>query len=947
MMRKILQLLLICQALLASAQVGVHTDFPDNSSAMDIVASNKGLLIPRVSLTSSLSNPSPVTSPAVGLLVFNSGSNQAIGFYYWNGTSWVLIGSGSSSGNYWSITGNSGTTPGTNFLGTTDNNHFLIYTNNSERMRLESDGQVIIGNTVPQSNSDVLTVFGNTTQNFAIAAYSPTVGFYTLGGRYGAFAQVDTACNPNPGYAMYAKNTDLSGYGIYAVGSGVSSLPLITNHTAAITSYGYDGIHAWGRNATSGHGLCAIGSGLNSSFALTGISAGISTVGNYGIIAKGSAASGRGIVAVGSGQSSPSTTSESEGGAFLGFHGVYGKGIGYQITPVLLAGIGVVGIGYNASTYSTLPNGLGLGGSFSGDYGVYGKGLNITDGVGVLGVGSGGSGYYTLTNGSGGAFTGYHGLLAVGLNATGGIGVFGAGNNGVYTLLPSFGAGGSFTGINIGAAGFGTSSANGIGVIGSGNNQAVWVPSNGCGGSFSGNTGIFCRSSNATGTGIVSSGNNVATPGTFAAGTGGAFTGLPAGVVGWATDGTAGTGVIGSGNAIAIPLTYATGSGGAFTGTNAGLVAYGTTAASGTGIIGAGNAIATPLTYTTGSGGAFTGTNAGLVAYGTTAASGVGVIGLGNNITTAVLPGTSGCGGAFTGATYGVAAFANTAGSTSYGVFGKYNGGGNNDGVGVYGYSAPATSRGYGVSGYGNKYGVLGVQGTAGNNNYGVYATGNLACSGTKSFAIDHPMDPENKFLKHFSVESPEVLNMYRGNVFLDQNGSADISLPDYFIIININFSYALTPVGQPAPNLYIKKEIDNQGTFSIAGGNPGQKISWVIYAERNDPYMQQEGIRAIEIEKDDYEKGKYLMPELYNQPPEKGLFYSESFNQENPAKTGKSNGVAAEQPSNINQITILEVKPLQTITSGKESFKTSQNLDTKTLEVKEDQVIEPKDDPK
>ena len=90
-MRKIFIILLSVNIIAASAQVGVHTDFPDNSSAMDIVASNKGLLIPRVTLTSSLSNPSPVTSPAVGLMVFNSGSNQPIGFYYWNGTNWVSV----------------------------------------------------------------------------------------------------------------------------------------------------------------------------------------------------------------------------------------------------------------------------------------------------------------------------------------------------------------------------------------------------------------------------------------------------------------------------------------------------------------------------------------------------------------------------------------------------------------------------------------------------------------------------------------------------------------------------------------------------------------------------------------------------------------------------------------------------------------------------------------
>lgn len=564
-MRKILLFLLSFQVLTLLAQVGVHTDTPDNSSAMDITATNKGLLIPRVTLTSNLSSPSPVTSPAVGLLVFNSGANQPIGFYYWNGSAWTVIGGGGGTGgNDWTLTGNAGTIPGTNFLGTTDNNHFLVYTNNTERMRFESDGQAVFGSTTPNSDSHLFSVIGNSTQNFAVAAYSPTVGFYSFGGRYGMFSQLDSACNPSPGFAMYAKNTDVSGYGMYAVGSNVSSLPLITSHTAAITSYGFDGLHAWGRNTTTGHGICAVGSGQNSSFALSNTSAGVSAVGNYGIISRGTAATGRGIVAIGSGQASPSTSSDSEGGAFTGFHGIYARGVNSN-------GIGVIGVGSNAASYSTISG--GIGGSFAGNYGAYGKGL-ASDGIGVLGLGSNGSGYYTVTGGSGGAFTGYHGALAVGTDVTLGTGIIAAGNNSSYVIMPA-GAGGAFTGISTGAAGFGTSEASGIGVIGAGNNQAAWVPSTGCGGAFTGNYGVFCRSVAAAGTGILSAGNNIANPLVYSGGSGGAFTGTGAGVVGYGTTSGTGIGVIGVGNNATVS-TPATGSGGAFTGTVCGVYGYAT-----------------------------------------------------------------------------------------------------------------------------------------------------------------------------------------------------------------------------------------------------------------------------------------------------------------------------------------------------------------------------------
>jgi len=74
--------------LTAMSQIGIQTDTTDASSVLDIVSSDKGVLIPRVSLSSDLSSPSPVTSPATGLLVYNSGSNQEEGFYFWNGIQW-------------------------------------------------------------------------------------------------------------------------------------------------------------------------------------------------------------------------------------------------------------------------------------------------------------------------------------------------------------------------------------------------------------------------------------------------------------------------------------------------------------------------------------------------------------------------------------------------------------------------------------------------------------------------------------------------------------------------------------------------------------------------------------------------------------------------------------------------------------------------------------------
>ncbi|MEA1875052.1 MAG: hypothetical protein U9N51_11610 [Bacteroidota bacterium] len=191
-------------------------------------------------------------------------------------------------------------------------------------------------------------------------------------------------------------------------------------------------------------------------------------------------------------------------------------------------------------------------------------------------------------------------------------------------------------------------------------------------------------------------------------------------------------------------------------------------------------------------------------------------------------------------------------------------------GYGVYGLngSASTTENNIGTGGDGTWLGVYGV--TSDPTGYGVYSDGNFASSGTKSFVIDHPTDPENKILKHFCMESPEVLNLYRGNVMLDANGEAVVELPDYFESINKNFSYNLTPIGVPV-NLYIKQKIEN-GEFVIAGGESNMEVSWTVYAERNDKYVQ-EYPESKQVEVDKRQPGKYLRPELYGQGKEKSIF--------------------------------------------------------------------------
>ena len=199
---------------------------------------------------------------------------------------------------------------------------------------------------------------------------------------------------------------------------------------------------------------------------------------------------------------------------------------------------------------------------------------------------------------------------------------------------------------------------------------------------------------------------------------------------------------------------------------------------------------------------------------------------------------------------------------------------GNNSYCGLIGYAENSTLTA-------TLYGVYGKTNGGNASSYGVYAFGNLGANGTKSFVIDHPLDPKNKYLKHFSIESPEVLNVYRGTVTLDTQGEGIITLPEYFKEINKNFSYHLTPIGNQS-FVYVKEEIiDNQ--FKIAGGEPSMKVSWIVFSERNDLYIQKNpNSKKIEIEKSIHEKGKYTMPDLYGAPKEMGIFYKMDIKRNN-----------------------------------------------------------------
>ncbi|PLX09259.1 MAG: hypothetical protein C0596_01520 [Marinilabiliales bacterium] len=84
-------------SLFSQDNVGFGTTTPHSSALLDMTASDKGLLIPRVELIAVNDGVNPVNGPATGLLVFNETGALASGFYYWDGTEWVMVGAGGGS----------------------------------------------------------------------------------------------------------------------------------------------------------------------------------------------------------------------------------------------------------------------------------------------------------------------------------------------------------------------------------------------------------------------------------------------------------------------------------------------------------------------------------------------------------------------------------------------------------------------------------------------------------------------------------------------------------------------------------------------------------------------------------------------------------------------------------------------------------------------------------
>ena len=181
---------------------------------------------------------------------------------------------------------------------------------------------------------------------------------------------------------------------------------------------------------------------------------------------------------------------------------------------------------------------------------------------------------------------------------------------------------------------------------------------------------------------------------------------------------------------------------------------------------------------------------------------------------------------------------------------------------------------GIGING-GGKIGVNGITtsmdpndaGVRGISQFGIARAGDflgdvrvtgMLTKGGGSFRIDHPLDPKNKYLSHSFVESPDMLNIYNGNITTGEQGEAVVELPSYFDALNRDFRYQLTVIGQFAQVIVLEKIKGSR--FKIKTDKPLTEVSWQVTGIRKDKFAEQNRIQ-VETEKSNSERGTLQNP--------------------------------------------------------------------------------------
>ncbi|BDB54447.1 hypothetical protein GENT5_07520 [Flavobacterium ammoniigenes] len=181
-MRNLFYLVVIIGPFLNStAQTGIGTTTPNASAKLDVSATDRGFLPPRVALTATNAF-SPITgtsSAAAGLLIYNTATagtaptNVVPGYYYWNGTAWIQIAPG--------LIIDTSKTAGFTLAATDNNKVFLITSATNSTVTVPSSLPVGFSCQLIQGGLGTITVTGssvtlNSSNGFTTRATNSVIG---------------------------------------------------------------------------------------------------------------------------------------------------------------------------------------------------------------------------------------------------------------------------------------------------------------------------------------------------------------------------------------------------------------------------------------------------------------------------------------------------------------------------------------------------------------------------------------------------------------------------------------------------------------------------------------------------------------------------------------------------------------------------------------------------
>lgn len=226
----IMIIFLLGQSLMA--QVGIGTTAPDASSALDITSTDSGVLIPRMTQT----DRDNIASPATGLLIYQT--NNTPGFYFYNGTTWIAIGTGDKN------TLDQAYDQGGAGVG---------------RLITADNGEIEINGLNPNGSGLVVTNSSGGGGAITAGSFSATAGFQTVeptailatatgqnGNVIGLNASVPNSTNPTPGgilnnYGVKSSATDSNSSGNTTTNYGIHSVAIGGDTNYGILSYANGG----------------------------------------------------------------------------------------------------------------------------------------------------------------------------------------------------------------------------------------------------------------------------------------------------------------------------------------------------------------------------------------------------------------------------------------------------------------------------------------------------------------------------------------------------------------------------------------------------------------------------------------------------------------------------------------------------------------------------------